>query len=93
MTYRAHDTVVLDRDLPDHALRQGDLRAVVEVYEPDGLEVAVAVLDACFVMSRLYLILGIGLVWLECYRKVCRLRPRRGPSRGHHARLPDYGER
>jgi hypothetical protein len=31
--------VVLDKDLPDHGLRKGDLGAVVEVYEPDGLEV------------------------------------------------------
>ena len=30
---------VLDRDLPDHGLCRGDLGAVVEVYEPDGLEV------------------------------------------------------
>lgn len=33
------DTVVLDRDLPQHGLRKGDLGAVVEIYEPDGLEV------------------------------------------------------
>jgi len=33
------DTVVLQRDLPEHGLRQGDLGAVVQVYEPDGLEV------------------------------------------------------
>jgi hypothetical protein len=39
MTYRVLDTVVLDRDLPDHGLRRGDLGAVVEVYEPDGVEV------------------------------------------------------
>jgi len=39
MTYRALDTIVLDRDLPEHGLRKGDLGAVVEVYEPDGLEV------------------------------------------------------
>ena len=39
MTYRILDTIVLDRDLPDHGLRKGDLGAVVEVYEPDGLEV------------------------------------------------------
>jgi hypothetical protein len=39
MTYRILDTVVLDRDLPDHGLRRGDLGAVVELYEPDGLEV------------------------------------------------------
>jgi hypothetical protein len=39
MTYRLLDTVVLDRDLPDHALRRGDLGAIVETYEPDGLEV------------------------------------------------------
>jgi hypothetical protein len=39
MTYRVLDTVVLDRDLPGHGLRQGDLGAIVAVYEPDGLEV------------------------------------------------------
>lgn len=39
MTYKVLDTVVLDRDLPDHGLRRGDLGAVVEVYERDGLEV------------------------------------------------------
>jgi len=39
MKYRVLDTIVLDRDLPDHGLRKGDLGTVVEVYEPDGLEV------------------------------------------------------
>lgn len=39
MRYRTLDTVVLDRDLLDHGLRKGDLGAVVQVYEPDGLEV------------------------------------------------------
>ena len=39
MTYRVLDTVVLEHDLPDHGLRKGDLGAVVEVYEPDGIEV------------------------------------------------------
>lgn len=32
-------TVVLTRDLEAHGLRPGDLGAVVQVYEPDGLEV------------------------------------------------------
>jgi Domain of unknown function (DUF4926) len=32
-------TVVLVRDLEEHGLRSGDLGAVVQVYEPDGLEV------------------------------------------------------
>jgi hypothetical protein len=39
MTYQVLDTVVLARDLPAQGRRQGDLGAVVEVYEPDGLEV------------------------------------------------------
>lgn len=39
MTYHILDTVVLARDLPEHGLRKGDLGAVVEVYEPDGIEV------------------------------------------------------
>ncbi len=39
MKFRALDTVVLDRDIPQHDLRAGDLGAVVQTYEPDGLEV------------------------------------------------------
>jgi hypothetical protein len=39
MKYKLLDTVVLNRDLPQHGLRAGDLGAIVEVYEPDGLEV------------------------------------------------------
>jgi hypothetical protein len=39
MTHKLLDTVVLQRDLPIYRLRKGDLGAVVQVYEPDGLEV------------------------------------------------------
>ncbi len=39
MAFKELDTVVLNRDLPEHGLRKGDLGAVVQVYEPDGLEV------------------------------------------------------
>ena len=39
MRYQVLDTVVLDRDLTEHGLRKGDLGSVVEIYEPDGLEV------------------------------------------------------
>jgi hypothetical protein len=39
MTFKELDTVVLDRDVPERGLRRGDLGAVVQVYEPDGLEV------------------------------------------------------
>jgi hypothetical protein len=39
MSFKELDTVVLDRDLPEHGLRRGDLGAVVHVYRPDGLEV------------------------------------------------------
>lgn len=39
MTFELLDTVVLDRDLPDHGLRRGDLGSVVEVYSDDALEV------------------------------------------------------
>ena len=39
MAYAVLDTVVLARDLPEHGLREGDLGAVVEVYQPDGVEV------------------------------------------------------
>ncbi|MGH8585949.1 MAG: DUF4926 domain-containing protein [Gammaproteobacteria bacterium] len=33
------DTVVLEKDLPSQGLRRGDMGAVIEMYEPDGLEV------------------------------------------------------
>lgn len=39
MRFKELDTVVLDCDLPDHGLRKGDLGAVVQVYEPEALEV------------------------------------------------------
>ena len=39
MEIKILDTVVLDRDLPEHSLKRGDVGAVVERYLPDGLEV------------------------------------------------------
>jgi len=39
MSFKTLDTVVLERDLPEHALRKGDLGTVVHVYENGGLEV------------------------------------------------------
>jgi Domain of unknown function (DUF4926) len=39
MSFHTLDTVVLNKDLPEHSLRAGDLGAVVQVYDPDGLEV------------------------------------------------------
>lgn len=39
MTHQLLDTVVLDRDLPEHGLLRGDVGAIVEIYAPDGLEV------------------------------------------------------
>jgi hypothetical protein len=39
MRFSELDTVVLARDVPEHGLCRGDLGAVVQVYEPDGLEV------------------------------------------------------
>ena len=39
MRFKELQTVVLNRDLPDQGLRRGDRGAVVQTYEPDGLEV------------------------------------------------------
>ena len=39
MTYQLLDTIVLDRDVPEHGLRKGDLGAIVEIHEPDAFEV------------------------------------------------------
>lgn len=39
MRLNLFDTVVLEKELPSLGLKRGDVGAVVEVYEPDGLEV------------------------------------------------------
>lgn len=39
MTLKALDTIVLNREIPEHGLCPGDLGVVVEVYPPDGLEI------------------------------------------------------
>lgn len=39
MKYELLETVVLERDLPAHGLRRGDLGTVVELYPPRNLEV------------------------------------------------------
>jgi uncharacterized protein DUF4926 len=39
MAFALLETVVLNRDLPAHGLRAGDLGSVVEVYADDGVEV------------------------------------------------------
>lgn len=39
MRFKELDTVVLDKDLPQQGLRRGDLGAVVQVYEPDFIDV------------------------------------------------------
>jgi hypothetical protein len=39
VSYKELDTVVLNRDLPEQGLRRGDLGAVVQVYEAEGIEV------------------------------------------------------
>lgn len=39
MMLRELDTVVLERDLPEHELRRGDLGAVVHVYDESNVDV------------------------------------------------------
>jgi uncharacterized protein DUF4926 len=39
MNYKTLDTVVLDKDLPQHGLRRGDLGAIVYLHDPDAMEV------------------------------------------------------
>jgi hypothetical protein len=39
MRFKQLDPVVLDRDVPESGLRKRDLGAVVQTYEPEGLEV------------------------------------------------------
>ena len=39
MKFHPLDVVVLQADMPSHRLKRGDLGAVVDVYDPEGLEV------------------------------------------------------
>ena len=39
MNYHPLEVVVLNRDIPHHGLKRGDLGAIVELYEPDTVGV------------------------------------------------------
>jgi hypothetical protein len=39
MKYKVLETIVLNRDIEEIGLFKGDLGAIVEIYEPDGIEV------------------------------------------------------
>jgi len=39
MKFKSFEVVVLERDNPEHGLKCGDTGTVVELYEPDGVEV------------------------------------------------------
>lgn len=39
MDYSVLDTVVLNRDLPEHGLKRGDVGAIVDIYDGKALEV------------------------------------------------------
>lgn len=39
MKYKLLQSVILERDVPEHGLRAGDVGTIVETYRPDGLEV------------------------------------------------------
>jgi len=39
MTIKLLDSVVLEKAIPEHGLKAGDIGAVVELYDPNGLEV------------------------------------------------------
>jgi hypothetical protein len=39
MAYKLLDTVVLDRDIPEHGLRRGDVGTIVHVHVGDAFEV------------------------------------------------------
>ena len=39
MAFSELDVVILNRDLPDHGLRKGDMGAIVLVYSPTNIEV------------------------------------------------------
>lgn len=39
MNYENYEIVVLEKDVPAHGLMSGDTGTIVELYEPDGVEV------------------------------------------------------
>jgi hypothetical protein len=45
MKFEMLETVVLEKDLSKHGLKKGDLGTIVEMYEPDGLEVEFVAAD------------------------------------------------
>jgi hypothetical protein len=39
MNFEMFEIVVLENDLNEHGLKQGDTGTIVELYEPDGVEI------------------------------------------------------
>jgi len=39
MNYKIFEIVVLEKDMPVHGLMRGDTGTIVELFEPDGIEV------------------------------------------------------
>ncbi len=39
MKIEIFDTVVLQKNIPEYGIKSGDIGAVIEMYEPDGVEV------------------------------------------------------
>jgi len=39
MTFKKYEIVVLQKDVPAHGLKCGDTGTLLELYEPDGVEV------------------------------------------------------
>ncbi len=80
MRYRILDVVVLDRELPDRGLRKGDLGAVVEVYEPDAVEVEFVTASG---KTEALLTLSVGDVRAVADDDLVSVRPYRRSARGH----------
>ena len=80
MRYRILDVVVLDRELRDRGLRKGDLGAVVEVYEPDAVEVEFVTASG---KTEALLTLSVGDVRPVADDDLVSVRPYRRSARRH----------
>ena len=75
MNYHPLDVVVLNSDIPKHGLKRGDLGAVVEVYEPDAVEVEFVTASG---KTQALLTLGVAEVRAVADNDLLAVRPYQG---------------
>ena len=88
MSFKTLECVILERDVPEHSLCKGDLGTVVEIYEPDGLEVEFVAASGD---ARAVLTLTVHDVRKVSTTDILAVRPLRPPSVKRRGKIGRFG--